>query len=538
MAPKKRQSARGCPTGPPPTDAAVTDAAVTDAKASPPAKRAKGPAPPPTDEAVTATAVISKIQAAPLTPLAAALGRIAPIVEKAIEDYNRTKACVDAFERVRDACDPESILRWTSTVPCDRVATHPDNRGGAGLVVAKSFQLATKHHKSGYSYGRASAGAIAQSFPRCPTLRTWIEDHNEELSRSQPALPLLASPQVVALGATHGNGWLRLVRAGAACDNIDLAPSGFLDMTTFTDSSKGFAKAIQSGLTWDVYEYQIFDRWPALTEIFSQAANFKGTQQVTELEGLLTMGRAADAFTKAARPVNWDSVLDSGMQNDPFWKSWSPVLLDMCKHFPTESFLELSGMIKASTTVDLNDLAHFGQSFLKQIAQIQLEKGHTSLRVPIALMLAQTFSPVEFMDSGKYCLLKDTDVVKIKNKKLLPTTIQAEACLEDARKLLASKEVATATRFKLLAHIDHRMALHLTQKGHKSKFGMHFNSFTWILGEWIDKVKADTGLDIQSPWVSIPEHTYEFAGEKMLRRDNKRPSIRVRRWRQLWHPLV
>jgi len=474
---------------------------------------------PPTDTAAASqqptplpdTAGSSQLLSAPVE---AALNRIAPVVEKTITNYNRTKAVVEAFERVRDACAPETNLRWSATAQCNQVATHPDNRGRSGLVVRKCFLLGSKHLKTGYSYTRASAGAVAQSFPRDPALQRWIEDVNVEHSKTQPELPLLSSPQVVALGATHSNGWLRLVKGGAACSLDDVAPNGYLIEKELIVGRKGFEKACGVGLTWDVYEYGLFQRWPVLTEVFSQAANYKGTQEIGEIEGLLTIGRAADEFTSKGVPVDWESALETGIQSDPFWKGWAPALVDLCKVLPTEAFVELTEMLKATSKKDLSDMAHYGQPFIQALAEFKLGKDIRALRVPVAMLLLQAFSPVECIDSGKFCLLNGNDITKIKSKKLLAATIQAEKCLEEARSLLTSSGVAAATRYKMLAGLDLRMASHLVQKGHKSHLGKHFSSFKAVLHEWVDEVNA-TGVSLVNPWNEVTEYTYEISDMRL-----------------------
>ena len=502
MAPKRGNAALSQPPTKKQKGTAVAEAKAAAVPQTPTAAPAAVPpptAPPPTATPPAAMPANTRVDEA--------LDRVAPIVDVSVAAYSKSKAVVEAFDSITAACMKEKVLYWKSVVASDRVAVHPDNRGGAGLVVKKCFELMSKHRKVGYSYDRASAGALAQSWPTDPALQRWVTEHNVDLTRSQPDLPLLAVPQVIALGATHSNGIIRLTNGNAPCDLEDIAPNGFLDKEALTETSEGFRRACETGLTWDVYESKLFERWPALVEIFTQAANHKGTQQVGEVEGLLTIGRAADSFTKRQEPVNWFSAMESGIQTDPFWKGWAATLMNVCKVLPTESFAELTEMIKALSTADVLDNSHYGHTFLAAIASLKFNN-NIVVRVPIAAMLVQAQSPPELMDSGRYSLLTAMDLNKLKGKTMFEVTLHAERVMEEARVVVGS-DIPSAVRWKLLGLLDYNIMLHLTQKGHKSVAQREFTSFKAVLAEWIATASAMTGKDLNNPWTWIPEHTYD-----------------------------
>jgi len=398
-----------------------------------------------------------------------ALGRVSPALDQIIERYENNNAPVEAFESMVEVLKPEPALCWVTTIDATCVGVNPSNRGGIGLVVTKSFEVSSKHLRSGYSYAKACEGAYAESAPVHPESIKDVTNFNDETSQVQPELPPLASLTVTSLGNGHTNGFLRLAKGKAPCPLEDLAPTGRLDPEVLSQNRPGLKTALAKGLLWTVVHTGIFNRYPVLRDVSITALNNKSHQEVGELEGMLMMSRKSDSQILKGQKPDYAQCLSAGLLTEPFWAPWASCILDVVKLTPTEAILHLAGAVTAlSPAAESQAMHHLGHQFMSKLAAFKTPGLVQPVRVRIAAMLANMLSPPDAVDSGRYSLITPTDIGHLGSKKLLPAVLTAEQVLDKARDLCKEHNVTPVQQHRLLGTIDYRVVCFLLRKGSKS----------------------------------------------------------------------
>jgi hypothetical protein len=381
------------------------------------------------------------------------LNAIAPAVEGCVQLFKRDGQVTAAWEGVLKALS-QSPLMWKQRMSADNVCVHPKNRGGVGLVKEKAFSLAVVHCEAGYSYSKACDGAFAASMPPTgsPSFKQ-TQDANMKLNASQ-GIPNIAMCLGQSLGAGHGNCFLRCVIGRSECAYNAIAPSGRLDAEYLGGRYPGLKQALQGGLEWSVIHFEVFERWPLLADIAQTALNVSSTQDVNEVEGLVTMATTIKGMGDA---VDWIGVQQGAQMSNPKWKCYAHAMLAICKMTPHDLILELGQLANAVlpkkrvATLQTNFL---GSTYFELVASFNVPKVVVQPhRFRMALLLANLQAPIDKVDDGKCNLINQTTLKSLLGKKMHDDIMLAERAMDVARKVGASMH--------LLAWFDCRLVYHI-----------------------------------------------------------------------------
>ena len=442
----------------------------------------------------------------------AALSRIAAGVEQALEVYAMDHAVVACYETVSALARGEAALYREEKLPPDTVGVNEHNRGGAGLVLAKCFEVAKKAIKSGYSYPKACEGAVASASPREKELLERALKVNAEQIVQQPDLPPLSCLNATTLGNGHSNGWLRLCKGRAPCAVPELAPTGRLDPDALCVGRPGLREAL-TGIHWQIYDNDLFERWPVLYDVYINALNNRCEQEISEQEGALLMAHKRDELQRLGK---FDKVecIETALVSQPFWSPWSSSILDLVLKTPTDALEFVSVALKAvAPATESETINHFGYEFLSKLSGITFKGAKCCIRVRMALYLAQALSPSTAMDSSRYALILPSDVGGVTNKKNYDNAIAAEAVLDTAREICDKHGVRESSRGCVLGRFDNRVALWLVRRGGKSREAKTYSSLYEICMAFLSELSNEVGKTIEwGDWESLKPETDDGGG--------------------------
>ena len=422
------------------------------------------------------------------------------------------KQHVKCMEGALEALILEPLLCWETEVKANRMAVHPANRNGLGIVSSKCLSLGAASCENGYSYQLACKDAVASSAP--PTQQEW-RIWNEGLN-SRQSLPELSDPIGLSLGAGHGNGFLRLVLDNAPCTIKAIAPSGFLDSEFLCNRHPGLKLALEKGIRWRMIHYAVFERFPKLADVFQKALNSKNMQVITEVEGVLCMIETAEAVES---PV-WDDIAQEACQAKPFWQPWATQLARLVASTPKEILREccdsIAAMVPRPTTTALTS-THVGGLYIEQVSKFKVAGLEPCLRLKGALWLANMLSPADQQEDGKCCLIKPRDVTFLTSKKNEEHVVLAEKMMDQMRYIATNKlQLDKETAKLLLARTDARIVYHLLGLGKKSADGMEFESLDAIASEFIKQAGHAKSRATQQA-VTIPAGLFSDLRKAMQR---------------------
>ena len=451
--------------------------------------------------AVVATAAAPFVSENPLVQ--AALDRISPVVERALEAYEDDKAGVVLLEVVTAAAQTEPALYKRQALPCDTVGVREENRGGAMIIVKKCFEVGKKALKSGYSYTKACDGAVASGTPTSHARLQRAMEMNSRVSISQPDLPPLTCLNAQSMGNGHSNGWLRLAKGKAKCNDPEIAPKGRLDPDALSGTRPGLKKSLTEGITWDVYHDDMFERWPELVPAFINALNTRSTQECTEIEGMLLMSNKRDNMIAHGAVGDYKTeCIQAGIVAQPFWQPWASSVYDIVEKTPTESLRFVSDALKTLSPVhESESITHYGYDFLSKVAGLQFKGAKCCVLLKGALLIAQGLSPSSAMDSSRYNLILASDISAITGKTKVELAHLAEDVLATARKICDNHPCAS--RVRLLGNLDNRVALMMVARGKKSRENKSYSLYE-ACQAFLEELSETVGRKVVwAPWDAL-----------------------------------
>ncbi len=306
----------------------------------------------------------------------------------------------------------EPTLLWKLRAPPNAMAVHKDNRGGLGVSVAQACTDGLKHCVAGYSFRKACDGAWAVA-----TLRG---DEVIDACANQGLPPLLSSCGM-SFGASHQNTFLRCVLARLEIQKGKLAPTGRLDPSWMMQKWPGLKNALESGIEWTFIHPAVAKRWPDIVRIGQKALNNRGTSEVSEIEGLLTIYEGYNVAVSNGKDEHeaWEASLVEAQRSDPFWSTWGKSLLSVCKTVSSEQVSEISEMKKVVAKTPegaANTWGSLGGSYLSRVASLKWPGVVQFQRVRAAALTTNIMSPLERIVDGKCCLLKAGDLTALTDK--------------------------------------------------------------------------------------------------------------------------
>ncbi|CAK0889718.1 unnamed protein product [Prorocentrum cordatum] len=447
------------------------------------------------------------------SPLQTALDAVAPTVDAAFAAYEKDKEVVKTWDKIVETLSEHSSLIWPQQILPRFVGVEPNNRGGIGVCFQNALNSAAKHCGAGWSLARANQGAFAvQAKPG--TARTEeLLAFNNRIASTQ-GMPEFESIFAVSFGSSLNNCFLRGVSARMECANQKLAPTGRLDPSDLGGKHPSLRKALEQGLTWTIVAEEVVERWPSLVPLGQKALNWRGEQDQSELEGLLTMhsNYALAIGAKKSEQDAWSYAESEAVSNHPFWSGWAVSLAKFAKMTTTDQLTELRDMknavVKAPKTATAN-FGYIGGAFYEKLASLKWPGVLQLHRVRGAAFLSNALSPLEKgcafltiqMVDNKCSLVKESDLNKLVAKGFQAAVLQAEGMMDLARDMLAEHNVPRAKCMEMLALHDTAIVNHILRKGKQSRQAKEHESLEHAGQPFVDQLSAYVGTPLDNPWL-------------------------------------
>jgi len=331
----------------------------------------------------------------------------------------------------------------------DHVGVHPCNRGGVGLVTSKAIANAEQHCDAGFSYAKACSGAV-QFQP--PPNENEHKRFNVDICSSQAiAIPRLSLLQGMSIGASHVNCFLRLVIGASECSSKKLAPHGRLNADELGARQPGLKQALFKGLKWTVLHWCIEERWPELPAIGQKFYNWRGTSEISEWEGLMTIAESATSAAKAGNTDPWKSACRAAIAARPFWSTWSTAMKDFAESVGVDQLKELSRILEVCQTSPPDAAMTYGRSGSQFYEAARKAKWNGLGQYPMcrmAMLTANSLCPFQEMEDGLARLIRASDFTKLTKKDSAPVIELAAQMMEGARTM--SAQLPEPARLRLI----------------------------------------------------------------------------------------
>ena len=342
------------------------------------------------------------------SPVMEALARVAPKIDAGYEQYLKDGQQVKAWSTFVEIVSQEPCLFWKQHTPCTFVGVWPGNRGGMGVSVTQAITNGCNHIASGYSLAKASEDAWAVQSLQQTAAHLEAMTFNTELSKKQGLLPL-SDLVLQSFGGTNNNVFLRAVKTGAPCTSKKIAPSGNLDAEKLSNESQHLADALKSGLEWNIVRGEVAKRWPSYISLGSNALNTRGTSEVSELEGMMTMQQTYKhpiEVLKHSPLVAGEIAVAEAIRSQPFWRGWASALLQLAMCVTPEQLKEAAqckaAVVKVPDGVG-NTYGFCGGQYLEKAASISFPNSLIQYpRIKMAAFTANILSPIDKIFDGKY----------------------------------------------------------------------------------------------------------------------------------------
>ena len=207
-----------------------------------------------------------------------------------VDMHGLSKECFEALKHVcdqasRDPDDAHIVARkeelmelgqkymqvYSTEVHCKSMGVHPKNRDGEGFKLARSQQNGAKLKKQGFSSNVLKNDTIAvEDHP----IDKHVAHHTMKECEVQPDMARYKLDEIKygPLGATHANGFFACVHDQTPCKIPSISEDGKMSLSKcFADT--GIEKAVNSGVVWQVWKWQVEAALPMVPVIIQRALN-------------------------------------------------------------------------------------------------------------------------------------------------------------------------------------------------------------------------------------------------------------------------
>lgn len=423
---------------------------------------------------------------------------ISPLLEEAGKFDSRIVAVKSEIMHVLES----KGLAYRVVVHSSFVGVHPENRYGDGIVPFNVHSLISDIFAHGFSFDACSDATASEVPPHdCPT-REWFQQFNDELMTGAAGmLPAYKDTiKIVSLTCGHCSQGLRAIHEGVQSDQEEVSDNGCLSLEKIALRDRKYAKACKEGIPWKVIRWQVEKAFPDLAHVVSEAGN--AGQQIAKPETRTQIMFKIHQFAKRQHAhnndVDWASVARHASRARPPFKS---EINDLCT-----VVAKLSGGIERPVLLEeYNEFLHqlktervVRGSFMAAAATANL--GHAD--APLfkwAMFKAMASASEKYASGVDATLLRTADVHSIASKHK-QYVLQAEAVLQECRKLFASAGAPLTLRPTLLGLLDVRMVHHIFQKPDPKRGS--FKSIACIGHQFVQDLSSALDKTLSSPWGS------------------------------------
>ena len=373
-------------------------------------------------------------------------------------------------------------------------------------MLSKSYNNAESHLEVGWSYAKASEHAYA--FSQLPNDAEQVAFNLQARQVQSGEIPPLTAVVGNSFGANHVNVFVRCVKAEVKCDNKNIAPTGRLDRVKLCAKSDGLAKAVDIGLDWTFLHGQLAKRWPMIPVIGQKALNYRGHSEITEIEGLVTMGETAERNSKLVTGKHdtqklWQDAVKESVAAKPFWLQWAFDMGEFAKSVGADQIKEAAKIIEvcARTPPESSDsFGHCGSAFFAALRKL-VWKGQLIQfqRVKMACIIAQLgLCPFTAVKENLASLIRASDLSKLMQKQMLPLVEAAECMMEGARVMVA--HMPDTDRYWALGWHDARVLCHLIGRSETLE-EKSYNNLQAVGQVLVDELNNRDGHEpLTNPW--------------------------------------
>jgi hypothetical protein len=288
--------------------------------------------------------------------------------------------------------------------------------------------------------------------------------------------------QILSIGGTHTNAFLRAVKAGCRSAVPKLADEhGNLDLARLTMNRESFKEACVKGLKWFVIHWQAPAVWPGLVKLVQSALNTHARGAQSEVEVMLDMFLQAQDAAASGADIDWRRIQEHACYSLP---PCAPYIGVLSKYVQSnaggatgELLQDLSKFQKAFACSQHGPSRILGSEYIAKVGGLAFGSGEKYPYLQNACLEANLSSPKVVDGVCKLLLPSHLSTLTVQANR--PSIKECETLMSDARKLCKKMSVDEATRVLHVGKLDVRCILHLAKKGNEGE-GKEYKSFSEI----------------------------------------------------------
>ncbi|CAL1152341.1 unnamed protein product [Cladocopium goreaui] len=346
---------------------------------------------------------------------------------------------------------------WSSKVKPNQVLVHPQNRSGQmcnphdvlqkGLAISEvGWELAKVRSPVGVQIGSGAQ-------------RDAIFDANQRLHDQSGGIMAKPSGQenIASISASHTTAFLRCVENGCKLPDDT-------SIEQLLHQGDDLQTMISDGWLWTVVSAKVEEEVPAVLSVLQQAYNCDHSiaKAPNELEVALSIATFYRMQPEGQKDLK--KAVAQAAASVPPCKAYIKSVGDFVANFAGgESFellkyLDYIGKHFGGTT-------HFGEEFTNLLAHCDWKEPSTTFPfIRVALACCQITAPKHAIKDGFSRLVVKADWDKLKNKKMVPEVLKAEAIMHAGWNMATQAQLPMEKMALPFGKLQMRLALHLLQK--------------------------------------------------------------------------
>ena len=386
-------------------------------------------------------------------------------------------------------------LAWQAIVPPSWVGVHPRNRSGAGFGGSESQVHGGECLRAGFSFKKA-ADATAFQTPPTPWDHEAVEFNDKQCTMSGGLVPKLDKLDLISVGTTHTNTFLRQVRARVKSVVPELADeTGCLNLDVLGRNRPKFVQAVNEGLKWNIIHWAAPFVWPSLPDLIQKALNTDARGQQGEVEIMLSMHEDMDRMLATAGTVDWSKIESNAKASLPPCSSYMGAVATYVRlnsgGSSGELLRDLMHFQKSFACATNGPLRVLGGEFITRVATLSFGPSEKYPLFKNGLLKANLQTNI--VVDGLCKLISPTLVSKLTSKKCKPLVEECEVLMSQVRELCSKLAIEDYARTRCVGKLDIRCVGFVLGKGVEIENRI-FKDIPHIAQAFMDDIKELTGI--------------------------------------------
>ena len=359
-------------------------------------------------------------------------------------------------------------LAWISQVAPDMVGVHPGNRSSLGVGASEAHHHGARIVQSGWSWSKAS-DVSALECPPPPYDRDAQQMNKLYVDMSEGGIPPLRLLKLLSIGGAHTNTFLRSVQAESKCACSKLADSrGRFNRSEITCNRDGLREAVETGMKWTVFHWQVADVFPGFVDFAVKAMNTDSRNEVSEVEVMLEMSMQVAAAIKQKMDPDWLAIQKQSCLSQPPCASYIGALAKFVQLNgggpDGELARELADFQKVFGCSDHGPSRRLGSEFFNKLNSMSFGK----IKLPYvinACIEANLAAPSHMVVDGICKAILPSQLQALTQKGNHEVLLQAEKLMDNVRKLCSGLGIEKSKAVRIIGRCDVRCIHHILKKG-------------------------------------------------------------------------